>query len=101
MVALHDEDFHPRTPQAHHLFAHEQPGVKILPVAVVQVAGDQHKVHFLVDGQIHQPNQGLSGGTPQAGHRGALKAVEPAQGAVNVQICGVKEAHANSRVDGW
>jgi hypothetical protein len=40
VVALHDEHLHTRTPQAHHLFAHKQPGVKILPVAVVQVAGD-------------------------------------------------------------
>ena len=40
VVALHDEHADVRPSQAHHLLAKEQTGVKILPVTVVDVAGE-------------------------------------------------------------
>jgi hypothetical protein len=47
VVAANEDDGNFGVGQAAHLFAKEEAGLKIFPVAVVDVAGDQHQFDLL------------------------------------------------------
>ena len=68
--------------------------MKVGPVAVVQIACQQHKVDFFGQSQIHQILQRPAGGVAQALYRRTGIAAQAAQRAVDVQIGGVEEAES-------
>ena len=91
VVALDEKDLDVGTAQAHHLGAEEQTRVEVGPVAVVQVACQQHEVHTLGQGQVDQVFQSPAGGVAQALYRRTGIAAQATQRAVDVQVGGVKE----------
>ncbi len=64
--------------QPYHLSAKEQAGMKILPIAVIDVAGEQDKVHALREGGIDQPFERAAGRSPQPLDRRSVVTVEAA-----------------------
>ena len=47
--------------QPDHLSPEEQAGAVVLPVAVIEVARNDHEIDRLVDSQIHEVLKGLAG----------------------------------------
>ena len=78
MISLNDEGPDPLSLQPDHLPAKEQPGVKILPVAVIEIPGQEEKVHTLADGPVDQPFERAPCRRPQPLDRCAVVPVEPA-----------------------
>ena len=68
VVPLNDEHPNARPVQPDHLSAKEQPGVKVLPIAVVDIAGEKNKVYALVERLIDQPLKRGASRCPQALH---------------------------------
>ena len=82
-----------RLAQPPHLAHEEQAGVIVLPIAVVQIAGNHHEVHLLLDGARHQPLKGLARGCAQALGRRVGIGRQADQRAVEVDVGGVDEFH--------
>gem|GEM_PF-3780836 len=93
VVALNDEHRNAGPAEPRHLLANKQAGVKVLPVAVVEIAGDQQKIDPLVDGQIHQALERAPGRATQPFQRRAVVAAQPPQRAVDVKVGGVDKTH--------
>lgn len=74
---------------SHHLVAEEQTSTKVGPITIVDVTRQNDEVDLLLDRKIHQGNQSMAGDAAKALHGRAVVAVEPAQGAVNMQVCGM------------
>ena len=68
--------------------------MKIRPIAVVQVAGQQHELHALGQRQIDQVFQRPARRVAQPLHRRTGIAAQAAQRAVDVQVSGVDETEA-------
>ena len=81
------------TLQAVHALYKVQPGVVILPIAVIEVAGEQHEVHGFVDGQVDEIIKRAPGRAADLGDRRAFVALQAQQGAVEVDVGGVEEFH--------
>ena len=62
VITVEQIDGDARLPQAAHLAHEEQACVEVAPVAVVDVACDDHEVDGFVDGQIYQSFKGFPGG---------------------------------------
>ncbi len=77
--------------QLDHLLDEEQPGVEILPVAVVEIAGDEDEGHGLIFGQVDEILQRPARGAPHFGRRGPVVAIQTAQGAIEMKIRRVDE----------
>ena len=86
MIALNDEHTDACTAQAHHLLAEEQASMEVLPVAVVEVAGEENEVNALRERLIDQTFERTTGSSPQPCDRGAVVSVKAAQGTVDMQI---------------
>ena len=93
VVALDDEDTNTRAIQPHHLLAEKQARVEILPVAVVEVTGEEHEIDACAQGLVDESFEGASRRGAQTLNRRAVVTVQSAQRAVEVQIGGVEEAH--------
>jgi len=92
VVTLHHEDADTRSVQSHHLLAEEKASVEILPVAVVDIAGEEDEGDFLLEGFVDQPLEGTAGCGAEARDRRAFIAVKAAQRAVDVEVGGVEES---------
>src|SRR5690606_28285209 len=69
----------------------------IAPIAVVQVAGDEHKRDALADGQLNQVIESLARGTAQLLDRRAFVAFEPEERAIEMDVGRVnKTQHGGS-----
>ena len=77
--------------EADHLRHEVEARPMVLPVSVVEVAGNQDEGHRLVDGQLHEVFQGPAAGLADLVDRGAFVALQPSQRAVQVDVGGVKE----------
>ena len=77
--------------EADHLRHEIQARPMVFPVAVVEVAGNQDEGHRLVDGQLHEVFQGPAAGLADLVDRGAFVALQAPQGAIQVDVGGVKE----------
>jgi hypothetical protein len=73
--------------------------VEVLPVAVVDIAGEENEVDGLRERPVDQSFQGRACRGAQAFERSAMVAVETAQGTVDVEIGGVQEAASRTRVN--
>ena len=73
-----DLDVLPAKP--HHLLAHKQPCVKVLPVTVIQIAGHQQKIDLLFNGQVRQTFQGSTRRATQAIKRSPSNRPRPRSG---------------------
>ena len=93
VVSLHHEHPDVFAAQQRHLLAHKQACVKVQPVAVIQVTGQQYKIHLLLDGQVHQTLQRPTRSTPQSLQWGTLVPAQATQWAVNVQISRMNKTH--------
>ena len=94
VVAIQQIDGNPGLSQSSHLPDEEESGVEVLPVAVVDVAGNDHEVDGFIQGDVHQLHEGIARGSAQLlgwciGIRG-----QPAKRAVQVQVSGVNELHS-------
>jgi hypothetical protein len=68
-------------------------GIGVSPVAIVEIAGDDHEIHGLLQGQIHQPTEGIPGDGAQPVRGSVRISGQPREGAVQVDIGGVDEFH--------
>lgn len=98
VVAAEDERTDAGLAQAPHLLAKEDARVVILPVAVVQVAGNHEECDLLFDRTIHELPQRLARRVAQLrGRRVGIRA-QAVQRAVKVYVCRVDELHEDSSV---
>ncbi len=75
----------------------ELAGAPVLPLAVEQVAGDQHERHLFAQREIDQVGVGgARGGADAVGGRVGVR-LQPTQRAVDVQVGGVDESEAGHR----
>ena len=100
VVALDDEDADAGPGEPQHLIAKEQPGAEVGPVAVVDVAGQQHERHVLAERQVDQRRECVARGAAQPRDRCALVAVEPPQGTVDVEVGRMDEFHGATLAHG-
>ena len=91
VVAADQEDLDAGVAEVGHPLDEPEAGVVVLPVAVVDVAGDQDEGDLLVDRQPDQVLQRPPGRPADLRRRAPLVPVEPAQGAVEVDVGGVEE----------
>jgi hypothetical protein len=94
VVPLHDEDADAGAFEAGQAQVEKDPGVVVAPVAVEDVAGQDHEGRLLVDGELHQALERAAAGDPDRRRGGAVVALEPTQRAVEVQIGRVDEGEA-------
>ena len=92
VVAMEQIDGNSRPGQAAHLPDEEEAGPVVAPIAVIEVAGDDQEGDLLLDGKSHQPIQSGPGGGANGLCRGAFMSGQPGQGAVQVNVRGVKKA---------
>ena len=93
VVAQQQVDGDARGIQASHLPGKVDAGVEVLPVAVVQVAGNDHEVHLLRDGLGDQVVEGITCCCAEQLRRGILVGGQSRQRAVEVDVGGVDESH--------
>lgn len=75
-----------------HSRAEVEAGVVVLPVPIVDVSGDDHKIDGLVDGQADEAIEGPAAGPSERFGRGFRSGRQSAQGAIEVEVGGVEEA---------
>ena len=73
-------------PQPAELPDQVEPGVVIAPIAVVEVAGDQHEIDAFLDGQVDQPREGAPRRSPNPLDGRVLVPLQPLERAVEVDI---------------
>jgi len=93
VVAIDDECRNAGGGQPTHLACEEHAGVVVLPVAVVQIAGDDHEIDLLIDGRSHQVRERFaSSGAQQLGRRVGIGR-QPGERTVEMDVGGVDELH--------
>ena len=93
VVAVEQVNRNPDLVQPAHFAHKEVAGVEVLPIAVVQVAGNDDEVDRRVDGLVDQPRKGVTRGRAQGLHRSVRVRGQPAHRAVEVDVGGVDEFH--------
>jgi hypothetical protein len=93
MVAIAQEDADVRAGKAAQLRREIQAGVEVRPVAVEDVAGDQHEIGRALDGEVDDVGEGAAGGVAHLFGGSAVVEFEAAQRAVEVNVGAVDEAH--------
>jgi len=92
-----DEDPDARPLQAGHLAGKKDPRVVILPVPVIEVAGEDDKGGVFLDGQSDEIFAGPPGGPADLFDRRVAVLLQAHQGAVQMHVSGVNEPdHAPS-----
>ena len=91
VVAGDYEHANPGLAQLGHLGHEEQPGALVPPVAVVEVAGDEHERGRLVDSQLHQVFHRPPGGLANLLDRSPLVTFEPFQRTIEMNVGSVNE----------
>ena len=76
----------PRVAKLVHLPNKEQSGIKVTPVAVVEIASNHHKVDPLLNRQLNQIFQRPSAGAPNQIDGSPFVVFQAFQGTVQVQI---------------
>ncbi|MET3605407.1 hypothetical protein ABIC99_003236 [Sphaerotilus sulfidivorans] len=96
-IMISPDDEHPDIPagQPVHLLVKKQPGAEIIPVAVIEIAGNQQRLDLALDRQIDQGDQRTPGGRAQRFDRRAFMSVQPAQRTVEMQIRRMKKTPAH------
>ena len=87
VVAADGDDLDLRAGQPGELLDQELAGPPVPGIAVAEVAGQQHERDLALQGEVHQPYQGLARGAADALGGGAP--IQATEGAVQVDICGV------------
>src|SRR5664280_2024329 len=77
VIAPDEVDLDSSLAQACHLPREEQPSVIILPIAIIHIARDEDKLHFLADAELHEVFKSPARGTAQLIHRSAFVAFQP------------------------
>ena len=90
VVAADGDDLDALPQQAAELLDQELAGAPVLPVAVVEVAGEEDELDLPLEGEVDHVDDGVAGGAADALDRGL--GVQALQGAVEVQVGGVEEA---------
>jgi hypothetical protein len=93
VIARHDENRNVRLRQPGDLPREKEAGVVILPVAVVDIAGDHHERHLLRDGQVDDAFQRATRGRTEPLHRRTLVSLQPVQRAIEMDVGDVQELH--------
>jgi len=78
--------------QTRHLLVEEKRGSIILLVTIVEIAGDQDKVHLLLQGEIHQIDEGAASGAANGLNGSIVMSGQATQGAIQMEIGGMKES---------
>ena len=91
VVAGYQIDGDTRLAEPLHLGDEEQPGVEILPIAVVQVARDQHEGDLFVHGQPHEILQRSPRRMTNLFGRRGFVAIDSSPRAVEMNIRGMNE----------
>ena len=92
VVAVEQVDGNARGAEAAHLAGEEQAGLVVAPVAVVQVAGDDEERGLFFDGVSDKPLECVARGGADTFGGASLLSGEPLQGAVQMDVSGMKEA---------
>jgi hypothetical protein len=74
----------------------EDAGVEVAPVAVVEVAGDDHEIDLFFEGKANQVFESVAGGGAKQLRRGVLARTQAGERAVEMDVSGANEAHAAS-----
>ena len=85
--------------EADHLRHEIQARPMVLPVSVVEVAGNQDEGRRLVDGKLDEVLQGPAAGLADFVHRRAVVALQAAQRAVEVDVGRVKKLEHRFRLN--
>ena len=93
VIAMEQIDGNASPVQPPHFPTEVVTGIGVLPVAIVEIAGDDHEIHRLLQGQIHQPAKGIAGDGAQPVRGGVRVGRQPREGAVQVDVGGVDESH--------
>ncbi len=93
MITEHDIDGDRRFAEANHLFAKDETRVVALPIAVVEIAGDQDEVDRSLDGEIDHVLEGLARGVAHFFGGRARIVGQPGHRAVEVNVCCMEEFH--------
>ena len=72
--------------QPTHLLREEEPGVVVLPVAVIEISGEENERDLFVEGQVHQLGERFSRCSSDGLDGGGLESREPSQRAVEVYV---------------
>ena len=89
VVAAHDQA---GPGEAAHLVREVQAGAEILPVVVIEVAGDDDEGHVLADGEVDDVGEGAAGAVARDVLRHAVAPRQPGERAVEMDVGGVQEA---------
>ena len=65
MVAMQQKDRDAGLPQTPHLTHEKEPGVEVLPVAVIHITRDHHEVDRFREGMVDEVAEGVAGGGAQ------------------------------------
>jgi hypothetical protein len=97
VIARHEEDRDPRLLETPDLAYEEEPRMMVLPVAVVEVSRQEQEGHLLLQRQVDQIPERRTRGRTDVLRGRILVALEPAQGAVEVDVGGVQEPERAQR----
>ncbi len=79
--------------QTPHARGKVETGVVVLPVAIVEIAGNEEQLDFFLQGELDEIVEGPSGGPAQFFDGATLMAFQASQGTVEVDIGGVEKFH--------
>ncbi|MNU29789.1 hypothetical protein D3C71_182680 [compost metagenome] len=98
VIALEQKDRDAGTLQPRHLAVEEQADLVVLPVAVINVAGDDEEIDLALDRLIDKCRKGLSACLDKKlGEIGILES-QPLERAAEMQVCGMDEAEGTHRI---
>ena len=91
VIAGYNKNLDPGLGQAAHPPGEIEAGIVVLPIAVIEIAGDKEKGNRLVDGQVDECVKSPSRRPANLGNRRIVVRLKPPERAIEVNIGGVNE----------
>ena len=92
MIAVEQEDRNSGLCQPAHLFHEKETGLIVAPIAVVEIASDDHEGHLIFDRLAHEIIERHAGCRSDPFGSGALLPRKSLEGAIQMNVASMNEA---------